>query len=386
MSKRRRGRGEGAVYRRQDGSCCGQLTTGWTSEHKRLRKWVYRKTKAEVLEVLDTLRSDMRNGLPIDPPKMTLVAFLTHWLENSVRVAVRPSWYDRRETLVRLYIAPRLGGVLLRALTPMHIQRLLVELEDEKRSPRQRQLVRGTLHAALGQALKLGLVTRNACAAVAQPRAPRPEMKTWTPAQVTTFLATAQQDRLHALYVLALATGMRQGELLGLAWEDVDLQAKTLSVRRQLTQDLALIEPKTAKARRLIALPELAVAALREHRKAMFRAGHLNNPLGLVFVNTAGHPIRQSNLLRRSFFPLIEQANKRLAAAGLADQSIPVIRFHDLRHTCATLLLQQGVHPKIVQERLGHSNISMTLDTYSHVTPTMQQEAAAKLDALFGHP
>lgn len=376
MSRKRRGRGEGAVFPRKDGSWCGILTVGWSPEGKQLRKYVYRRDKAAVLEALDKMRSDLRNGLPIDAPKMKLADFFGRWLEDAVRVAVRPSTYRRHRDLTRLYITPRLGGILLGHLTPLHIQSLLAELESAQKSPRLRQMVRGTLHAALNRAVKWNLVARNACDAVEKPRAPRPEMQTWTPAQVNQFLATAQHDRLHALYVVALTTGMRQGELLGLSWGDVDLKANTISVRRQLTQDLHLVEPKTAAARRLIVLPEVAVAALKQHRGRMFAEGHLSgegNPQHLVFVDTEGHPVRQSNLLRRSFFPRLKQAG------------VPRIRFHDLRHTCATLLLAQGVHPKIVQERLGHSTISMTLDTYSHVTPTMQQEAAAKLDALFAH-
>jgi integrase len=327
-----------------------------------------------VLEALDKLRTDLRVGLPIDTPRMTLADFLTRWLEDVVRVTVRHSTYCRHKELVRLYISSRLGGISLSRLTPMHIQSLLADLEKDQKSPRLRQMVRGTLHAALNRAVKWNLVARNVCDAVEKPRAPRPEMKTWSPAQVTQFLATAQRDRLYALYVVALTAGMRLGEILGTSWADVDLKASTLSVRRQLTQDMNLLEPKTAAARRLIVLPEVAVAALKQHRGRMFTEGHLSgdgNPQDLVFVDTEGHPLRQSNLLRRSFFPLMKEAG------------VQRIRFHDLRHTCATLLLTQGVHPKIVQERLGHATISMTLDTYSHVTPTMQQEAAAKLDALF---
>ena len=376
MSRRRRGRGEGSVYRRKDGSWCGILTVGWSPEGKQLRRYIYRSDKTAVLEALDKLRADLRSGLPIDSPRMNLADFLARWLEDAVRVRVRSSTYRRHQDLVRLYIAPRLGGVPLGRVTPMHIQNLLADLERGQKSPRLRQMVYATLHAALNRAVRWNLVARNPCDAAEKPRAPRPEMKTWTVAQVNQFLAAAQQDRLYALYVLALTTGMRQGELLGLSWPDMDLKAGTVSVRRQLTQDLQLLEPKTAAARRLIVLPEVAVAALRKHRARMLAEGHLSgdgNPQHLVFVDTVGHPLRQSNLLRRSFFPLMKQAG------------VPRIRFHDLRHTSATMLLAQGVHPKIVQERLGHAQIGMTLDTYSHVTPSMQQEAAAKLDALFAH-
>ncbi len=189
-------------------------------------------------------------------------------------------------------------------------------------------------------------------------------------AQVGQLLQAAREDRLHAVYVLAVATGLRQGELLGLHWEDVDMKQGALTVRRQLSEEggvLQFTEPKTAKGRRRVELPEFATAALHEHRKRMLAAG---TPGPLVFCDTEGNPIRKRNLLRRSFQPLLQRAE------------LPKIRFHDLRHTAATLLLSQGVHPKIVQERLGHAQISLTLDTYSLVLPSMQKEAAAKLDSL----
>jgi len=190
-------------------------------------------------------------------------------------------------------------------------------------------------------------------------------------ADIGKFLKAAQNDRLHALYVLAIATGLRQGELLGLHWDDIDMQGAASSVRRQLSEDagvLELTEPKTDKGRRRVDLPQFAVEALRAHHERMLAEGH-SGPW--LFCDSAGNPLRKSNLLRRSFFPLLLQAK------------VPRVRFHDLRHSAATLLLSQGVHPKIVQERLGHSQISLTLDTYSHVLPSMQREAAAKLDKLF---
>jgi integrase len=206
---------------------------------------------------------------------------------------------------------------------------------------------------------------------VDKPRAPRRTMQALTPEQVSALIAAAETDRLGALYVLAVATGLRQGELLGLHWEDVDLDAATIAIRRQLSEDggvLELVEPKSDKGRRRVELPEFAVSALHAHRDRMLAEGLGAAPL--VFCDSQGNPLRKSNLLRRSFKPFLERAE------------LPEIRFHDLRHTAATLLLAQGVHPKIVQERLGHAQISLTLDTYSHVLPSMQKEAANKLDDL----
>ena len=203
-----------------------------------------------------------------------------------------------------------------------------------------------------------------------RPRVPRKEFRVLDADEARRLLEAAKGDRLEALLVLALTTGMRQGELLGLQWEDVDLKNGTIYVRRTLLEvdgRLTTGETKSGRNRRLD-LPEIAVEALREHRKRMMAEGH---PGPWVFCDTKGGPIRKNNLIRRWFKPLLEKAG------------LPEIRFHDLRHTAATLLLTLGVHPKVVQERLGHSQISVTLDTYSHVLPSLQKQAASKLDAMF---
>jgi integrase len=236
------------------------------------------------------------------------------------------------------------------------------------------------------------MVPRNVCEAVARPRAPRTTMQTLTAAQVRQLLEAAKGDRLQALYVLAASTGMRQGELLGLQWEDVDLDRGAVQVRHQLQEvagRLALVEPKTARSRRRVDLPAVAVMALIEHRGCMKRAGGSVGE-GYVFTDTEGGPLRKSNLLRRSFFPLLSLRDLReaLRKQGVAEDALPKplprIRFHDLRHTAATLHLAGGTHPKVVQEMLGHSTIGMTLDTYSHTGPSMQKEAAATMDRLLG--
>lgn len=207
------------------------------------------------------------------------------------------------------------------------------------------------------------------------------EMSVLTPEQVHMFLKVAKADRLEALYVLALSTGMRQGELLALRWRDLDLDLDnpTLQVRGTLqrtTNGLIIAEPKTARSRRRVALSPTAVAALRAHRLRQLNErlalGSAWEDQDLVFPNTIGKPIEATNLLRASFSPL-------LAKAGL-----PRIRFHGLRHTAATLLLSRGVHPKVVAEMLGHATISITLDTYSHVLPDMQREAARAMEAVLG--
>ena len=223
----------------------------------------------------------------------------------------------------------------------------------------------------------MGLLGRNPADAVIRPKLVKKEMKTLTDTQVQTLLLAVRGTRYEALYLLAVTTGIRQGELLGLRWSDLDWVTRQLSVQRQLQrlsgQGMVFSEPKSASGRRVIALGSATIEKLREHYKHQqlerLAAGGRWIENDLIFPTIIGTPIEGSNLIRNF--------KSRLHAYNL-----PNIRFHDLRHTAATLMLQQGIHPKVVQERLGHSQISMTLDTYSHVLPNMQEEAAQKIDEL----
>ena len=204
-------------------------------------------------------------------------------------------------------------------------------------------------------------------------------MRPLSPEQARRLLEAARGDRLEALYVLAVHCGLRQGELLGLRWEDVDLEAGTLHVRRTLTlakDGPKFMAPKTAKSRRQIRFTTGAVEALKRHHDRQFeectRLTGLWQDYGLVFATTIGTPINPRNLTGRSFKPLLKQAG------------LPDIRFHDLRHTCATLLLREGVNVKVVSEMLGHASIIITLNTYSHVLPDMQDSAADAMEAALG--
>lgn len=209
------------------------------------------------------------------------------------------------------------------------------------------------------------------------PKAQREEVRPLSPEQARRLLEAARGDRLEALYVLAVHCGLRQGELLGLRWEDVDLEAGTLHVRRTLTlakDGPKFMVPKTAKSRRQIRFTTGAVEALKRHHDRQFeectRLTGLWQDYGLVFATTIGTPINPRNLTGRSFKPLLKQAG------------LPDIRFHDLRHTCATLLLRRSVHPKLVQELLGHATIAVTLDTYSHLVPGMGHQAANAMESV----
>jgi integrase len=249
---------------------------------------------------------------------------------------------------------------------------------EEKLSPRTLRYMRAVLRAALNDAVKWGIISRNAATLVDLPRAVRLEIRTLDPTEARRFLAAAKQNRVGSLFSVALAVGLRLGEALGLGWQDVDLKAKTLRVRRALQRvdgELRFVEPKSERSRRTVSLPDFAVTALTGQRTAQkkdrLRAGSKWTDSGLVFTTTIGSALDERNV-RREFDSI-------LAAAKL-----PMMRIHDLRHTCASLLLAQGVHPRVVMETLGHSQISLTLDTYSHVLPALGADAAAKMDSLVG--
>jgi integrase len=236
------------------------------------------------------------------------------------------------------------------------------------------------LRRALAQAEEDGLVPRNVAAIVKPPRMTRSEMHVLSPEEARILLEAAQGDRLEALYTLALTTGMRIGELCALRFVDVDLKAQALHVRctlRYRNQDLYFFEtPKTPKSRRRIALSAITVDALRAHRTRQLEerlaAGVAWREDDLVFCDKMGVALCPEHLSGRNFQLLLKRA-------GLAHRP-----FHSLRHTCATLLLRRGVHPKVVSELLGHSTVSMTLDRYSHVLPDMQRDATAAMDTLLG--
>jgi integrase len=374
----KRGQNEGSIHKRPDGRWVAVVSLGYR-DGKRARKYLYGATRREVQEKLTKTLRDQQQGLPIVPDRQTVAEFVEHWLESVARHRIRATTHATYASIIRNHIVPSIGGVRLSRLTPQQVSSLYESLLAKGLAPRSVMYVHAVLRSALKQAVRWNLLVRNPVEAVDPPRAGRSSAQVLSPEQVTQFLEAAKGDDLQALYVLALTTGMRQGELLGLMWSDVELDTAQIRVQRQLTRTvngLDFAEPKTAKGRRTVTLPHIAVDALRQHRakqaEARLLAGSEWTDIDLVFANQHGRPMERQNVVKRSFQPL-------LAAAGL-----PRVRFHDLRHSAATLLLSQDVHPKVVQERLGHSTISVTMDIYSHVMPSMQRDAADKLDAMFG--
>jgi integrase len=321
--------------------------------------------------------SDREGGLDFDAKNLTLGEYLSLWLADSVKDTVRLTTYQGYERIVRLHINPTLGRVKLDTLNPTHLRSLYRQRLEAGLAPRMVQLVHTTIHKALKQAVADGLVPRNIADVV---KAPRPIGKE------TTILATLSRPApcfrlpvgtgLEALYVLAVTTGMRQGELLGLKWEDVDLEDGTVQIRRTLSTatggGFSFSPPKTTKSRRSIKLPKSALSSLKRHHETQLverkKLDGLWKDYNLVFTTQVGTPITRQDLITRSFKPLLRRAG------------LPDIRFHDLRHTCATLLLGRGGHAKLVQELLGHATISVTLDTYSHVLPSMGDRTATAME------
>jgi integrase len=288
--------------------------------------------------------------------------YLDRWLRDSVQGSVRRSTYESYSRQARRYITPALGRVRLKALTPAHVQGLYREMQDRGLSARTVEYTHAVLHRALKQAVRWRMVPRNVCDAVDVPQVRREEMHPLTPEQARRFLDAARGERLEVLYVVAVHAGLRPGELLALGWEDVDLDRGVLHVHRALS-DGEFTTPKTKRSRRRIDLSAGSIAALKKHRKRqleeqMKKAG-LWKDHGLVFPSSVGTPLSHRNVVR-SFKAVLKRA-------GLP----ATIRLYDLRHTCATLLLCRNVHPKYVQELLGHASIAQTLDTYSHVLPGM---------------
>jgi integrase len=373
----RRGPNEGTIRERKDGRWEARLVvTG--ADGRRLRRSLLGRSRAEVREKLQAALRAEASGLLPAGERVTVGGFLEQWLRDSARPSVRPRTYASYASIVRIHLAPALGKTPLTRLSPQQVQAFLNAKSASGLSPRTVGYLRAVLRQALGQAERWGMVTRNAARLAEPPRIPRREITPLSPGEARLFLDAIRGDRLEALYIVALGLGLRQGEILGLAWGDVDLDSSTLTVRHALQRvegALMLVEPKSATSRRAIALPILVRDALRAHRvrqrseRLLAGSRWHDDQRGLVFTTTVGTPMDGIAVTRR-FQALLREAE------------LPHQRFHDLRHACASLLLAQGVAPRVVMETLGHSQISLTLNTYSHVIPALGRAAADQMDAV----
>jgi len=343
----------------------GFLSFGLGPNGKRRRVSVYGKTKAEIV---DKLHAADRGTAAIDAYSAratTLTAFVARWLADT-QGSLAASTQDRYASLLRIHIEPNFGDFTLGNATAPRLQATMTRLQGNGVTPRVLQQIRTLLHRALQQAVEWRLLGANPVTYVSRARTqPRP-IRPLSAQEARRLLDASEGNRLHALFVLAVATGLRRGELLGLQWGDVDLDARTLSVRRAVVAvagEALIVPTKTRSGQRSVHLSQRTVAALRKHPR--------EDGCPWIFASKGG-PVHPRVLILRYFEPLLKRAG------------LPHIRFHDLRHTTASLLLQAGVNPKIVQEQLGHSSVRLTLDTYSHLMGTMQAESAQKIDALLG--
>ena len=373
---KRRGNNEGSIYRRKDGYWVGQYGVQ-TAEGTKTR-YIYGKRREDVREKLTKAIADRDGGLIYDADNLTVGEYLDRWLNDSVRDTVRQRTWERYEQFVRVHLTPALGKIKLAKLTPAHVRGLYRDKLNSGLAPRTVLHIHRAFSKALKQAAADGLIPRNPAAPVKPPQPRGEEIRPLNREQVRVLFEAASGDRLEALYIVAVTAGLRRGELQGLKWDDLDLEAGMLQVRRTCSEPKGghIFEaPKSGKGRN-IRLTQSAVAALRMHRRRqleerMYKAD-LWQEQGLVFPSTVGTPLWGGNL-NRAFKATLQRA-------GLPKST----RFHDLRHTCATLLLKQGVNPKFVQDLLGHADISLTLNVYSHVLPDMGDATADAMEAALG--
>ena len=339
---------------------------------KRRRQWVTVKgTKRDAERRLAELLHQLDSGTFVKPSRVTLADYLRRWLADYAKPSVTPRTHERYVSIAERHLIPALGAIPLPQLRPEHLQRHYTAKLADGLSPRTVKYHHVVLNVALQTALKWGLVARNVADAVDPPRGGRTDMQTWNEYEMGTFLEAAKATPYYCLFYLSLYTGARRSELLALRWGDVDFLLGQVHISRGLhhLQDgtYVFLQPKSARSRRTIALPPSAIGVLREYHALQVSLGMPMDGDALLFCQVDGSPLRP-NTVSRTRTILAERCG------------VKRIRFHDARHNHASLMLKQGIHPKIVQERLGHSTIAVTLDTYSHIAPGLQDAAARQFD------
>jgi len=345
---------------------------------QRKQQWVSVKgTKKEAEKRLADLLHQLDTGTFMQPSKTTFAEYLTKWLADYAKPNVAPRSFERYTGVIQQHLIPDLGSLPLTQLRPEHLQSHYTAKLNAGLSASSIRYHHAVIHIALQTAVKWGLLGRNVADAVEPPRIHRAEMQTWDEGEVNQFLEAAKDSPYYALFHTAIYTGMRRSELLGLRWSDIEFLLPQLSVNRSLHHlkngSYVFTEPKSDRSRRTIALSPSAVLTLQNHHETQklerLMLGVELKENDLVFSRVDGKPLRP-NSITRAWDMMCKRAG------------VKKIRLHDARHTHASLMLKQGIHPKIVQERLGHSSIQITLDTYSHVAPGLQQAAANRFDEI----
>lgn len=363
MSKRR-GAGEGSLFfSKTENTWIGEINLpDGTTKRKRSKR------QSVVKDWLLTQRNALKEGLFVKDDQLSVADFLDRYVNDVLTQTVRPTTQLSYGNIIRRHLIPKLGNIKLTQLRPDQLQSLYAEKSKDGLSPRMVQFIHSVMHQALNQALRWGLVARNVSDLVQKPKADRKIPTIWTVEQVKTFLNAVKNDRFYPIYVLAVATGMREGEILGLYYDDIDWITNKIHIKRAVItipkQGSTVIDPKSASGKRSVTVPPYAMEVLKTH------CDGLKEKRSFIFTTSNDTPFSARNLVRH-FKSVIEKTG------------LPNIRFHDLRHYHATYLLTQNVHPRVVQERLGHSSVTLTLNTYSHVIPSLDKEAADQANKMF---
>jgi integrase len=375
----RRGNGEGSIRRRKDGRWEGRYSV--ESAGGRQQKTVYGKTRKEAAEKLTEAMASRDQGVIFDAGKLTVGDHLEQYLHDVVKPSASHRTYSTHAQQIRSHLAPTLGRIKLKNLRKAHIDRLYREKLDSGLSPSTVRRVHAVLHKALEEAVKGDLIPRNPATHANKPKVKQVEIEPLDASEAAAFLKAAKGDRFEALYFLCIMCGLRQGEALALRWRDIDLDEGTLRVNLQLQRvrgggGLQFSEPKNA-SRRTVGLPQRAVSALKSHRKHQLEeklaAGPLYRDEGLVFASSKGTPIDAQNVVNRYYKPLLKRAG------------LPPIRFHDLRHSCLSLLAQRGEPIRDLQALAGHATAAFTLQRYTHFyEASARRTADAMGDILTG--
>jgi integrase len=372
----RRGNREGTICKRRDGRWCGALFLGYDSTGKPVRKYVYGKTRQEVSEKLMKLLPQAISGTA--PERYTVASWIHFWLDTYKRNEVRESTLERYQIFFQKHILPAFGKILLHQLRPEQLQRFYVEKQKEL-SQNTVRFLHAIIHGALKQALALGYISRNVADIAKPPKRAQKEVKIMDAEKLDAFLSSARKYRLYPAFLLMASTGMRTGEVLGLRWQDVDFEQGTVTIAQNLVwteKGIIFQEPKTKSSRRSIPLLPEVVEELKSWRKKWLEEkialGSDWSETDLVFPSEVHTPL-DPHSFRRTFRSIC------------ADAGIKGITPHVFRHSLASFLLARGEHPKIVQELLGHSSITVTLDIYSKVIPGLKEKAVQKIRDFLPH-
>ncbi len=376
-SNNKRGNREGTIYQRKDGRWTAAVSIGGGVGRQK-RKYLYGRTRAEVAKKLtDALKAD-QDGVSLPSDRLTVAVFSRDWLA-SVKSSIRPKTYSSYESTLRVHVIPGLGHLKLAKLTPAHLERFYGDLVAQGRAPKSIRNYHSVIHSMLDKAERWDMLSRNPAKLVDLPRQEPRELPMWSPEQAREFIVATEGTRLGSLFRLAISTAARQGELLGLSWNRVDLDAGQIEIRQALQKVdgvVTLVEPKTKRSKRTIALPSIGVDALRHQRarqaeQALRLGPAWNNEMNLVFTAEAGTPLDKDNVTKREL-PKVLQVMEGTVK----------ITFHDLRHIAASLALAQGMPIPSVSEMLGHADAATTLRVYAHAVPGAPRQVADALDTV----